>query len=46
MDYLWPVEEDFLEKVTRGVTYSVDAEVDDPSLPSWWNVSLDDIYNN
>ena len=46
MDYLWPVEEDFLEKVTRGVTYSVDAEVDDPSLPSWWNVSLVDIYNN
>ncbi|MBR4735009.1 MAG: alpha/beta hydrolase [Bacteroidales bacterium] len=44
MDYLWPMEEEFLEHVTRGDAYSVDATIHDPSLPSWWNVSIDDIY--
>ena len=44
MDYLWPMEEEFLDHVTRGETYSVDATVDDPSLPTWWSVSIDDIY--
>lgn len=44
MDYLWPIEEDFLDKVTRGVSYSVDATVDDPSLPAFWSISVDDIY--
>lgn len=44
MDYLWPIEETFLERVTIGADYSVDATVEDPSLPTWWSVSLDDIY--
>ena len=44
MDYLWPIEEEFLDKVTRGVSYSVDATVDDPSLPAFWSISMDDIY--
>ena len=48
MDYLWPVEKEFLEKnVIQGISCSVDALVDDPSLPSWndWgNISVEDIY--
>lgn len=45
MDFLWPYEEAFLEKVTVGADYNVDAEVDDKSLPSWFNISVKDIYN-
>ena len=44
MDFLWPYEEAFLEKVTVGADYNVDAEVDDKSLPSWFNISMKDIY--
>lgn len=44
MDYLWPMEEEFLEKVTLGVSHSIDATVDDPSLPTFWSISIDDIY--
>lgn len=47
MNYLWPIEKEFLEQnVILGVKRSVDANVDDPSLPTWgWaNVSMDDIY--
>lgn len=45
MDYVWDIEQAFLEQnVILGHARSVDAVVDDPSLPSWFNVSLDDIY--
>ena len=47
MRFLWPVEKDFLEKcATRGLPVSIDAQVDDPSLPTWsdTSISLDDIY--
>ena len=44
MEVLLALELEFLEKVARGVSYSVDAVVDDPSLPTWGNLSLDDIY--
>ena len=46
MNYLWDLEEAFLEKnVIRGIPRTVDALVDDPSLPSWGNISMDSIYN-
>jgi hypothetical protein len=48
MNYLWPIEKEFLEQnVILGVKRSVDAEVDDPSLPTWnWaDVSMDQIYD-
>ena len=42
---LWDIEKDFLENnVIRGIHRSMDATVEDPSLPSWGSVSLDDIY--
>ena len=45
MDYLWPIEKEFLEKnVMQGIRLSLDATLDDPSLPTWKNISLDDIY--
>lgn len=45
MDYVWPIEQDFLEKdVMQGVARHIDATVQDPSLPVWFSVSLDDIY--
>ncbi len=47
MDYLWDLEQAFLEKnVIRGVVRTVDAVVDDKSLPSWGNISMDSIYRN
>ncbi|MBQ6198139.1 MAG: carboxylesterase family protein [Bacteroidales bacterium] len=48
MNYLWPIEKEFLEQnVILGVKRSVDAEVDDPSLPTWngADVSMDQIYD-
>lgn len=48
MDYLWSIEKDFLEKnVMLGVPSTVDALVDDPSLPTWtWGkISTNDIYH-
>lgn len=46
MDWLWPMEKEFLEKtVEKGASYSVDALVDDPTLPSWTTISVDDIYS-
>lgn len=45
MDYLWPIEKEFLENdVIRGIGRSVDATVDDPALPHWKAVTLDTIY--
>ena len=45
MNYLWDLEQAFLEKnVILGIARTVDATVDDPSLPSWGQVSLDSIY--
>ena len=47
MNYVWPLEKDFLEQnVILGADRTVDSIVDDPTLPSWdWaNISTDDIY--
>ena len=47
MNYVWPLEKDFLEQnVILGAIRTVDSVVDDPTLPSWdWaNISTDDIY--
>ena len=42
---LWPLEKQFLEEnVMLGHARTVDATVDDDSLPSWTQVSLDSIY--
>lgn len=41
----WPEQERFLrENVLGGVRRSVDALVDDPAVPAWQSVTLDDIY--
>ena len=46
MNYLWDLEQAFLEKnVILGAARTVDAVVDDPSLPSWGQVSVDSIYH-
>lgn len=45
MNYLWDIEQAFLEKnVIQGAARTVDAMVDDPSLPTWGTVTLDSIY--
>ncbi|MBO4340111.1 MAG: carboxylesterase family protein [Bacteroidales bacterium] len=45
MYWLWDIEKEFLEQnVIKGSKRSVDAVVDDPSLPTWGNISLNDIY--
>ena len=45
MYWLWSIEKEFLEQnVIMGSGRTVDAFVDDPALPTWGNVSLDDIY--
>ncbi len=45
MAELWPQEKEFLEKnVMQGIGRSLDASVDDPSLPSWGEISLGTIY--
>ncbi len=45
MQACWSLERDFLEKnVTQGAHRVVDAVVDDASLPSWGNITTDDIY--
>ena len=45
MDYLWPVEKEFLEKdCTLGIVRSTDATVTDDSLPKWKPVTMDTIY--
>jgi predicted esterase len=47
MNYVWPIEKEFLEQnVILGAKRTVDAEVDDPSLPNWeWSdISMDDVY--
>lgn len=42
---LWDLEKDFLEQdVMLGRNRTIDATVDDPSLPSWGDISTDDIY--
>ena len=48
MDCLWPLEKEFLEQnVILGTGRTVDADIDDPSLPTWdWaNVSVAEIYD-
>lgn len=49
MNYVWPIEKEFLEKnVMQGVPSTVDALIDDPSLPAmeeWSNISMEGIYN-
>lgn len=45
MQACWSLEKDFLEKnVTQGARRVIDAVVDDASLPSWGNITTDDIY--
>ena len=46
MNYLWDLEQSFLEQnVILGHSRTVDATIDDPTLPSWHsNVTLDTIY--
>lgn len=45
MQACWPLEKEFLEKnVVLGAHRVVDATVDDASLPSWGNITTDDIY--
>lgn len=47
MEYIWPIEKEFLEQnVILGTGCTVDMVVDDPSLPtlSWGDISVDDIY--
>ena len=42
---VWPIQKEFLEQsVVLGKRRTVDAYVDDPSLPTWGAFSLDDIY--
>ena len=47
-DCLWPIEKEFLEKnVIQGIPCTVDAVVDDPSLPlwkAWGRLSVDNVY--
>ena len=47
MNYVWPIEKEFLEQnVILGAKRTVDAVVDDPTLPSfgWAGASMKDIY--
>jgi len=45
MNVLWEVEKNFLEQdVLLGKTRTIDADIIDPSLPSWGNISVDSIY--
>jgi len=42
---VWPQVQSFLENdVIMGTPRFIDATIDDPSLPSWGNISLGDIY--
>jgi len=49
MNIVWQIEKDFLEKnVIQGIPCSIDALLDDPSLPVWkeWgNISVERLYN-
>jgi predicted esterase len=48
MNYIWPIEKEFLEQsVILGTNRTIDETIDDPSLPSWsWSsVSMNDIYS-
>ena len=41
----WPQVLSFLQNdVEKGTPRFIDATIDDPSLPTWGNISLDDIY--
>lgn len=45
MEAAWPLEKEFLEKsVILGARRVIDATIDDSSLPSWGNITTDDIY--
>lgn len=46
MDYIWEIEREFLEQnVILGRSRNVDAVIDDPTLPEWYqNVTLKSIY--
>ena len=42
----WPEQKLFLERnVIRGLARTIDATVDDPAIPAWKSVGLDDIYD-
>ena len=48
MNYIWSIEKEFLEQnVILGTHRTIDATLDDPTLPSWsWSsVSMNDIYD-
>ena len=45
MDYLWPIEKEFLEKdCTLGIARRTDATLTDDSLPRWKPVTMESIY--
>jgi dienelactone hydrolase len=45
MHVMWDKEIDFLEHdVILGEGRTIEAEINDPSLPTWGNISLNDIY--
>ena len=45
MEAMWEKEKEFLEQdVILGNVRSVDMTIDDPTLPSWGDISLGDIY--
>ncbi len=45
MDYLWPVEKEFLEKdCTLGISRRTDATLTDDSLPRWKAVTMETLY--
>lgn len=45
MNYVWNLEEDFLEmNVVKGLTRTLDCTLDISDLPVWTQVSLDSIY--
>lgn len=45
MDYLWPIEKEFLEKdCTLGISRRTDATLTDDSLPRWKAVTMETLY--
>ena len=41
----WPLQKEFLEtNVIKGVARTIDAAVNDPDMPLWKNLTLDDLY--
>ena len=45
MEAMWEKEKEFLEQdVILGNVRSIDMTIDDPSLPTWGDISIGDIY--